>query len=567
MSVYHPTETRCRCGMLLTVPLVRSANAVRSPAIREAILRGTFHTALCPGCRRRVQVESTFLYTDLKKQTAILVKPKSGRRTHLSDSEALLQAAKALGRSLPRSSGHLRVVYGLGELREKLVCQDAGLDDRALELAKVLVIQDHPFLIHRPRLQMELAGVRKGQLEFIAYHHNQPERFRVTMPSTVVEQVTPGLGRVFGGRSPGSPDFWVNFRSLSTRYDALNALGALASDIQAGGKPVLTENQGFQNMIQKLPRGKDLSADSKSQLQIVFDHAVKMKDQKAQDQLIEVRFGKDIDDEWALNNHASDLRAIWEVLRQLPESNVEGNSRLDSLGLEKDADWVDSGYFDPSSDLIGIGANVPGTTESFKDVLRHEVGHAVYYQKQKLIDGWLETRFGWKALQVTKAGIHAWVTAMGGWGKATPAQKSEIINAIAKNTPAESFAGTRDFEIQGNPVWTKSFGPRKAFVASVEDWWENCARWHRYGGRRFYVNSYYRQLMIVSDETIDLVRNMPSLYAAMSPLEFFAELYAFYFDPDAKGKVIIPKNVRDWLDANIGRPSPAVKKTAKKRRG
>lgn len=556
MSVYHPTETRCRCGTLLTVPLVRSANAVRSPAIREAILRGTFHTATCSGCRRRVQVESTFLYTDLKKHTAILVKPKSGRRAHVSDSEALLQAAKALGRSLPRSGGNLRVVYGLGELREKLVCQDADIDDHALELAKVLVIQDHPFLIHRPRLQMELAGVRKGQLEFIAYHHNQPERYRVTMPSTVVEQVAPGLGRFFG-RS--SPDFWVNFRSLSTRYDALNALAALASEIQAGGKPALTSNPGFQKMIQKLPRGKDLSGDSKNQLQVVFDHAVKMKDEKAQDQLIEVRFGKDIDDEWAVNNHAGDLRAIWEVLRQLPEANVEGNSRLDSLGLEKDADWVDSGYFDPSSDLIGIGANVPGATDSFKDVLRHEVGHAVYYQKQKLIDGWLATRFGWRALQVNKAGIDAWVTAMGGWGKATAAQITAITNGIATNTPSESFAGARDFEIPGNPVWTKSFGPRKAFIASVADWWDSCARWHRHGGSRFFVNSYYRELMIVSDDTIALIRRMPSLYAAMSPLEFFAELYAFYFDPSAKDKSIIPKDARDWLDSNIGRVSSAKK--------
>jgi hypothetical protein len=29
------------------------------------------------------------------------------------------------------------------------------------------------------------------------------------------------------------------------------------------------------------------------------------------------------------------------------------------------------------------------------------------------------------------------------------------------------------------------FGPRKAFIASVADWWDNCARWHRHGGSRF----------------------------------------------------------------------------------
>jgi hypothetical protein len=65
--------------------------------------------------------------------------------------------------------------------------------------------------------------------------------------------------------------------------------------------------------------------------------------------------------------------------------------------------------------------------------------------------------------------------------------------------------------------------------------------------------------MIVSDETIALIRRRPSLYAAMSPLEFFAELYAFYFDPSAKGKSIIPKNALQWLDANIGRVKKPLK--------
>jgi hypothetical protein len=38
----------------------------------------------------------------------------------------------------------LRVVFGLDELQEKLAAQDAGLDDRALELLKVLLVYEQP---------------------------------------------------------------------------------------------------------------------------------------------------------------------------------------------------------------------------------------------------------------------------------------------------------------------------------------------------------------------------------------------------------------------------------------
>lgn len=45
---------------------------------------------------------------------------------------------------------------------------------------------------------------------------------------------------------------------------------------------------------------------------------------------------------------------------------------------------------------------------------------------------------------------------------------------------------------------------------------------------------------------------MPDRYAAMSPFEFFAELYALYYDLDDPQRKNIPKDVSDWPGARIG---------------
>ena len=64
----------------------------------------------------------------------------------------------------------LRVIYGLDELREKVIAQDAGLDDRRVELLKVFVLHEQPFLMQQPRPLMHLTGVDSASVDFVTYY-------------------------------------------------------------------------------------------------------------------------------------------------------------------------------------------------------------------------------------------------------------------------------------------------------------------------------------------------------------------------------------------------------------
>ena len=49
---------------------------------------------------------------------------------------------------------------------------------------------------------------------------------------------------------------------------------------------------------------------------------------------------------------------------------------------------------------------------------------------------------------------------------------------------------------------------------------------------------------------------MPDNYAAMSDYEFFAEMYAVYYDYDEPKRTVTPSKVAKWLDENIGKRDP-----------
>lgn len=55
---------------------------------------------------------------------------------------------------------------------------------------------------------------------------------------------------------------------------------------------------------------------------------------------------------------------------------------------------------------------------------------------------------------------------------------------------------------------------------------------------------------------LTLVAKMPDNYAAMSHFEFFAEMYALYYDYDDPNRTTIPSKVAKWLDETSANATP-----------
>lgn len=155
MSTLSKTETRCpACGDAFAVRTVDSANVQRMPAFRDALLQGRFMVERCPHCGAGAVVQmDMLLYTDLPRGQFVAVFSPARREEvpHLEGTVAQAFRRAFIDNAPPpvqRSAEHVgqRVVFGYGELREKVVCWDAGLDDRVLEALKLQVMQAQPTL-------------------------------------------------------------------------------------------------------------------------------------------------------------------------------------------------------------------------------------------------------------------------------------------------------------------------------------------------------------------------------------------------------------------------------------
>jgi hypothetical protein len=557
MAVFHPHKVRCTCGKEFLAPLARSVNAARSPQIREAILKGTFHSFTCPKCSERVTVERPFYYTDLSRHCLYHVRPRGRRHEFKETSRDLDRVAGFFpAATLPDGKPTLRVLFGLDELREKLVAQDAGIDDRLLELLKVLLVYEHPFLTRRARLRLSLESVGKGSLDFAAAYEHSPERFRVSMPRSVadgLEQRSDEVHRWANGAHHDEsiykqPDHWVNMWRWSPQPSALALLKSFAQKAR-DGKTIDTASKDFKRMLKGMPRGAHLPPWAKKDLYAIEKYARKHGPDELEDTLFEIRFGLELADDWAANDKPDDIATLWQLLDDLPDSNVEGNTKIHEILL-----GGEGGTYDPTTHDIEIGDDELADEQAFQDVVRHEVGHAVHEMLDTKINAWLTSAFGWRTFESTDAGIDGWVALMGGWGTLTQKQRKAVRGYLRQTLgPGNSWsAGKKPKVPPGDPWNGKSFGPRLAYEKTHDDWYEHFKTWHRANGKAFFLNYWYQTLIAVDDSTLKLVAKMPSDYAAMSHFEFFAELYALYHDTDdPKARAVIPDKVSKWMADNV----------------
>lgn len=152
MSTYGPTPVSCpACGHTQDAVLPESANAARRPAYRDEVLAGTFMRVTCEGCGAPYVVERDLLFTHLDAGLFVLVFP-SARRAEVKKLSALAREVfrRAVHYEAPpvisQLYAHLepRLVFGYEELREKVLCNDAGLDDRYVELLKDILLAQIP---------------------------------------------------------------------------------------------------------------------------------------------------------------------------------------------------------------------------------------------------------------------------------------------------------------------------------------------------------------------------------------------------------------------------------------
>jgi hypothetical protein len=174
MSIFAQHTLPCPgCGTPMDYELVHSVSADRRPDLREAILDGSFQLQTCPSCGTQSRAEPEFVYMDIARGQYIGVWPAS-RRHEWQACAAQTRAVfdDALGANAPGQARKLgeklsvRAVFGWPALVEKLLARQAGIDDRTLEAAKLVVMRTRDETPLPGRMELRLIGEQTGDPVF-----------------------------------------------------------------------------------------------------------------------------------------------------------------------------------------------------------------------------------------------------------------------------------------------------------------------------------------------------------------------------------------------------------------
>ncbi len=149
MSIFRTVQVTCpSCEATVSFDLVHSVNADRRPDLRQAILDRSFQRQPCPSCKYVFRMEPELSYMDMRRGQFLAIWPSQA----VEDFETYEERSRsrfeqAYGADAPPEAqdiGRLltpRVVFGWIALNEKLIAQEAGVDDVLLELAKLALIR------------------------------------------------------------------------------------------------------------------------------------------------------------------------------------------------------------------------------------------------------------------------------------------------------------------------------------------------------------------------------------------------------------------------------------------
>lgn len=187
----------CFCERVFDADLPSAVDLGAQPEAADEVLRGDFMAVACPACGKRLTPEFPCRFTGVAAGPlgvlAIELVPEAERVAYL---------AGRRGRSLAKAD---RVVIGVPELAEKLSIFRAGLDDRAVEMLKFLLItRPGPHGAPSPaagrevvatfrgveggKLLFHLAGVREGEVAVARLERSLYDRIAADLPDRLAAE-------------------------------------------------------------------------------------------------------------------------------------------------------------------------------------------------------------------------------------------------------------------------------------------------------------------------------------------------------------------------------------------
>lgn len=192
MSINSKQEIKCPyCGHLNDVTVWSSITAEDSQDLKEEILKRKINIMTCSNCQKQALLPNPLLYHDKEKQLMISFRPCGDNSEKMRVFSEIKASSLRSGELKEFEDYNLRFVYRYDDLMEKILIFDKGLQDKVIEVLKVLILMQEP---EKAKDRTSVFGkTENDEMEFLV-RDNKEERFytsRVPMSTydTIKEQL------------------------------------------------------------------------------------------------------------------------------------------------------------------------------------------------------------------------------------------------------------------------------------------------------------------------------------------------------------------------------------------
>ncbi len=192
MSINTTENIKCpKCGQLTEQTVWHSITVSDSADLKADLLAGKVNMFHCPSCSHTALVPTPMLYHDEEKSLMISFSPSDDENMKKQLFEEIKKTSKESGELDNLADYNLRFVCEYNSLLEKVLIFENGLNDKVIEVLKVLILMQKPD--KSDNMTALFGKAEEGMLEFLIFDKTDSACYTSKVPmesyNTVKEQL------------------------------------------------------------------------------------------------------------------------------------------------------------------------------------------------------------------------------------------------------------------------------------------------------------------------------------------------------------------------------------------
>ena len=188
MSISEKQTIKCpACGEISDLTVWQSITVSDSPDLKSDLLKGKVNMFCCSACGQKALFPAPLLYEDDAKKLVISFSPVSTAEAQLRIFEEIKKSSETSGELETYPDYNLRFVTSYNDLLEKILIFDNGLNDKVIEVIKLLVLaQESEKMAQRACI---FGKLENGVIEFLVTDKKDGNAYTSRVPLETYETI------------------------------------------------------------------------------------------------------------------------------------------------------------------------------------------------------------------------------------------------------------------------------------------------------------------------------------------------------------------------------------------